>query len=624
MKPGLWLPAALLASMSLSACVPLTADGPERRELFTAFHQADLSRFDHALSLEEHSHRPDAWTELGRAFLQLANCQEISPPSALLANDDEALAIYRRLRLEDQRRLRLVATSRLGGDRQWHRGTIHTRLASRTYFSRDPAAVEDDLIRWPPSDERWPDEWPAPSEVPYECEDLLDRLSDDLLDEFFTEWALTGDILRADPDDLLVKVHRADLVLAILDGDFDLDDDRRDEALEMAAEALEDLRHTEAPEEHERLAITRWGQALRKARLAIELDDPQAATYALSELTDHPVIDVAETARYLRTRIAWRQGWFEVAADDATPLRRSSPLFNAHLYFTASANRYLGHSDRFLGLAREALSDRQRPRDPFLGALYKEVLQELVRFDVDERTLEFLEELGPRAGLSERRRELAEVALDAGRPEVARELATPLLEETRDARRLPRIHAVLALAAFLEDDRRAFDDHLHELTRRSDALESAIPRQRRAQFYAHRDAELARVLRAMLPMMAEWGDDGPARALRQVWLVRIVEHAQRFLRDAPESAVSDQLTDLYTLASQLLEDHPRGYARRVGDESYASALVLGTVSVSLAPPDDEAPAPRLRWAPIDSLLLIPVDPIPPTTLVHDFQREVEP
>jgi hypothetical protein len=628
--PRLLLFSALALGLP-TGCVPLTADGPDRRDLFTALHQGDLSRFENNLALEEHALRADAWTELGRALLALANCEELPRPSPLLRQDPNAHLLYHLVALEDQRRLRLIAGARLSGTGSWHSGTIHTQIASRSYFSRDPAPVEN-LIRWPAEEEIWPDEWPAPSEIPYACEALAERLAEDPAREYFSEWALTDRVLEhiasnevqeelATVADL-IHVHRADLALLLLDTDFENADPRQRARIEsLARGALEVLLERTAPDEADRPHLSRWGQSLRRARLAIELDDPEAAEEALLLLSDHPVLEVAESARYLRAQIGWRQGWWEVVAEEIAPPRRESPLFNAHVYFVATANRYLGRGDIFLGLAREALADRPRPQDPFLGALYREVLQDLVRYDIDERTFEVLEELGPRSALAERQRELAEVALDLGRPEIARELATPLLEDTRDGRRIPRLHAVLALAAFSMDDRSGFDEHLDALTRRSEGLDAAIPRHRRAQFFAHRDTELARVLRAMLPMMAEWGDDRPARALRQVWLTRVVEHTQRFLREAPESGVSDQLTELYNLASQLLEDHPRGYASRVGDGSYASALVLGTVAVPLSPPDDAAPRPRLRWGPIDSLVLFPLDPIPPQRFSHVLQPD---
>lgn len=613
---------ALLTSVALSmtACVPLMGDDLDRRELFSPLFERDLSRFEHRLSSEEHAGIDDAWTDLGRAFVALTSCDALPPATERIEEDPDVLLLYYLALLEDQRRLRLVAASLNGGPRQWHRGTIHTQLASRTYFSREAAEVETDMIYWPPTratrEEVWPDEFPAPSEVPYACETLPERLAEAPLTDYMREWRILGaalGVMEAEPVQPalqpvaeLLRLHRADLALLLMNLPFEIQEADEERIQVMARQALDWL-HEAPPSPEARLAYN-----LRLARLAMIFDENEIARQALGNLRDHPLQEVAETAVYLRTRLAWLDGLWEEAAAELNPPRRPSPLHNAHIYFVASANRYLGHTDVFLGMAREALSDRARPNDPFLGALYREVLEELARFEVDERTFELLEELGPRSALPERQRELAEVALDLGRPRVARELAEPLLEDQRDARRRPRIHAVLALAAFQLDEPRRFQEHLDAISRRPETLQAAIPRQRQARFFAHQDIELSRVLRTMLPLMAEWGDDAAARSLREQWLTRIVEHIQRFLRDAPESAVSDDLTELYTLASQLLEDHPRGYASRVGDGSSRAALVLGTVSVATMPPVEDTPAPRLTWGPLPSLLRFPLDPIPAT------------
>ena len=637
--------AGIIAGAPFLGCVPMEEQVPDRGDIFAPLHRADLAGFEHKLIQDDHAGRDDAWTDVGFAFLDLATCRELPDEApARLEDNPEAHLVYELVRLEDERRLRLIRQARELDRRQWHVGTVHTRFTSRDFFDRSGESVDDELIRWPDVRDKWPDEWPARTSVGFDCEELVVRDRPDTLPSPFdelepeeltghliTEWLQTqrvrgsieavDDAALADRARATVAAHRADLAL-LLAG--------RDDARDVAGPTVD---HTVKRTLDELIAVAdeidldgdyHLDIALRTARLAIIVDDSDTAIDALVQLTDHPDPTIADTARYHATKIAWMEGRFGLAADIGSEMIDGPPsVRSAYAYFAATAHRHDGREDSFLGLARDALRDRRRhPDDPFLGALYREVLRELARYEVDERTEELLEEFGPRAGLATRQREFAEVALDVGRPTVARQLVEPLLEDVDDARRLPRLHAILALAAFMHDEPSEFDTHVDELIDRPDGLREAIPRNRRAAFFAHRDTELARVLRATLPLMAEWGDHDEARARRQAWLESIVDHTQTFLRRAPESAVSDELSELYRLAGQLLDDHPRGYAERIGtEEPSASALVLGTVDMPPTPPLDEAPEPTLRWPAISSLLLIPRGGVPPDDYTTDIGRD---
>src|SRR5699024_7379068 len=150
--------------------------------------------------------------------------------------------------------------------------------------------------------------------------------------------------------------------------------------------------------------------------------------------------------------------------------------------------------------------------------------------------------------------------------------------------------------AFLDDDRSRFRHHIQAISQRPDWAKELIPRNRRAAFFSIQDTELRRVLQTTLPLMAEWGDDDSAQALRQIWLQIIIDETQTLLRNAPESAQSEELQRLYRLASRLLDDHPRGYAQQIGAQDISSsALILGTVELSALPPIEKAPIPRLQW-----------------------------
>ena len=631
----------LLISLS-TACVSADDYVPPRDDIFAPLHHADLAEFDYRLSLDEHAGRDDAYTAVGRALFDLATCRDISDPPAVLEEDPEALLAYELVRLEQKRRSRLVRRYTETERHPWHASTIHEEFSSPHFFDTEADVPEGDLIEWPDLGEGWPDEWPAPRDVSTRCDDLIEHRRDGPVAEPFhdadedslaahlvDEWLQTRRVDRAvehlDDDSPLkprvqhrIGAHRADLVIALRN-----DDEAMDAGKEAIAESTDDVL-----DELQRLGgdDPPVDLDLRAAWLAIAADDDDTAVDALVRLTDHPDDGVADAARYYAVQLAWLDGdWETAAALGDRMIDGPAELRSAYAYFAATAHQHVGNDEKFFGLSRDALQGRSRDAaDPFAGSLYRQLLRELVRFDVDDRTTELLEEFGPRAELSTRIRELAEVAVDMGYPDTARQLAEPLLDDTRDARKLPRIRATLALAAFLEDDRDEFDHHVEQLLHRPDQLEEAIPRERRAAFFAHRDTELARVLRATLPLMAQWGDDPGAQALRQQWLEVLVEQTRTFLRTTPESAVSEDLAELYRLAGRLLDDHPRGYAERVGEEEpSASALVLGTVDMPPTPPLDEAPRPQLRWPEVPSLLLIPSGGVPPDQFTNDLEPDSE-
>ena len=606
----------------------MTEQSPDRGDLFAALHDADLAALDYALNIESHAGRDDAWTAVARAFVDLASCKEIAPPPDDINDEPTAHLLYELIRLEDQRRIRLLYAANETGNQSWNEATIHEVFTSPSFFEREPGPTDDDLIRWPAKQEAWPDEWPAPERVAFQCQDLLRRplpgpFTDPwgevepgsasgqmIVESRFIDQAMAAAEALEPSDDTrhrattAMALHRADLATQLLQRE-DIEGDARSAAQALAEEALDELADTSGHE-----------ATVRKAWLALELSETERSIANFERLVDHSNPHVANTARYYIVKLAWHEGWWDIAAD-ASPEMIDDPasLRSAYAYFAATAHRHDGRRDSFLGLAREALSDRSRSADdPFLGALYRQTLRELARYEIDERTDELLEEFGPRAELAQRQREFAGVALDMGHPETADEIAVSLISQTQDARALPRLYAIVALAAFMADDEIKFNAYMERLLHRPDELRQAIPSTRRAAFFAHQDTELAGVLYTMLPMMAEWGEEPATEAMRQRWLETIVEHTQDFLRRAPDSAVSDNLTELYQLTGQLLAEHPRGYAGRVGSEvDESSTLVLGTVDMPPTPPLDEAPRPQLRWPPVYSLLLIPDDHIPPSS-----------
>lgn len=612
-----------LAALLLSACIPIdTVDDPALGP-FDALHRGDLSQAEQRLAHRVQRGTPGEFDAIARDLIDLATC--VVPAAAdersnLDAHADRHL-LASLIALEDTRRLRLIRQSldRPAAQRAgWHRGTLHTTLTSRDAFNTEPAETPDDTVTWPAHTERWPGERPAAIEINWECDSLgaraRQRPSDGWLarESDQTRAALEHLDTIAAPD--LAHVHEAlsahlvDLSLSRLErtpgtqtpqGIVALARERAHATL-AARDALAHIQRVNA-------RAPSPGTLARQASLAMATGEVELASDALRQLSDTMEGPIALAARYLRLRLLWLQGRFNEAADLALPLPSpQSGYFEAHAYFGVTALRRSGRTDAFFGAAREALRDRDRAKNPYLGAVYQEVLRELATYQVDARTFEILEEFGPRNKLLERVAELADVAIDAGRPRVAESLAQHLLDEDRDARRRPRYHATQALAAFLLDDAPAFVDALRLIAPRPDAIMEVIPARRRATFFAEADAQLARVLRAALPLMAEWGDTPADQARRQRWLSLMIEELQRFMRTTPDSAIGEELEELYHLAGELLEDHPRGYAERVGRDQ-ATALILGTVHVPPAYLALDAPNPRMSWPSVRSLLIVPRD-----------------
>ena len=223
--------------------------------------------------------------------------------------------------------------------------------------------------------------------------------------------------------------------------------------------------------------------------------------------------------------------------------------------------------------------------------------------------VEIVEELGPRSETFSRVEELARIALDRGNPDHAVAAANWLADKHRNARYRPTYFALHALAAFSRDDLPTFKQAIADMTHRSTDLLDALPRHRQARFFARADREFARILRHVLPVMAEWGNAREMRARRQKWLRAAVEEIQRFLRTTGESVARGQLIELYRLASALLETHPRGYAERLGTMP-PLPLILGTVRVEGEDLTRHEPAVDLYTSPPVSLTLVPRDRVP--------------
>ena len=325
-------------------------------------------------------------------------------------------------------------------------------------------------------------------------------------------------------------------------------------------------------------------------------------------------------ARYLHLRLLSKLGKWEAMAPYTEELPpKTSTLYTPYLWHVSRALFATGQYDRFLAVALDAMRDRPYQSDPFMRAVYLKLLATLTETPFESRTVELLEDMGPRSTTFDRVEAYAAVSLDRGKPENARAAAKWLLGKHLNANYRPRYHAILALAAFLEDDLDAFSTALDAVVERPADLVEAIGVGRRGSFFINADEQLARVFREMLPVMAEWGDGPQAVALRQKWLEVITLRAQSFLQNSPETLARPALVELYRIASGMLEsDSPRAYPERVGALE-PEPLVLGTVKVGERDLDRFEPFIRTYHEPVASLTLIPRDDVPVADWIEWFE-----
>lgn len=550
---------ALGFGMSHLACVPFeTAQLPQER--FDLLRNRDLVGFEQRLATEKQTGNVDEWTEVGLAWVKLAECEPINPQDDLVGRPalHHALLRYEALRLQD------LVTS--GGWRQV-RDTIFEDIIDPTYLSRTPEKIHAE-IRWPDAEERWGDELPAQRDLKGRC-DAVAGLNGNVLQPlvFQALWLMDFKFDLSEAERYAIwrarvwAAYRAIETSKSEDGNW----------LENARRLLRNLEPNPSATSHE--------NAMALLLAASVAEGPLKHTLALKSLDYFERDHIYQWyARYLAMR-----GWMQVrewekAVEYADVLPPADhPVFTAMIWGAAHSARRANRPDVFLRLALQAFRDRDRRADPFMDELYRGILAELSDYPFDARIAEMLEELGPRSQTYQRLEEFARVCLDRGRPENAAAVATLLLSKNRDARSHPRYHGILALAAFFEDDVQKFKRHVRNIANRDSRVLGAIPTNRRATFFAGPDEEFSRILRMTLPLMVEWGDAQPSLKRRQVWLTAIVEEAQAFLRQTEESMARPQLVELYRVASALLAEHPRGYAERIGAQS--EMLIIGTVVV---------------------------------------------
>ena len=643
-----------------AGCLPYTRATANDGAQFDLLYDKDLAGFEQTIAVENHVGAADAWTRVGEAWLALANCRPVDrePFGGEVEPTPEARFVHATLVLEDTRR-RLRTSRQLAGYRRGRGTLLVERIRSARFFDRTADETPPEVIRWPSEAEQWADEKPAEIRVGHQCGRLHAQLREPggglpgrERDESNGErrprtW--TPHDWRVHLLNAIHRVHQAYRPLAETEREgraaelywrtrlygaataarwergYRISDvgfpegtpDRVVEALQPGALAdradgwLTPIVQPDSPAAAFLSEREMARAQLLGARMADAAGETDTAFARLDRAFDGPLTGANRwAARYLRLRLLTRNARWAEAAELADELPPSDSTYYApYAYRVGLALRQLDRDDRFLGIAKEVFGNFPPKSDPYLRALYSELLRLSVQYEFEARVIELLEELGPRSGIYDRVAEFARICLSRGRPDNAEAAAKWLMRHHDDARFEPRYRGILALVAFQRNDPAAFRHQIEKMTERPESLLEAIPARRRARFFAPADSALARVLREMLPMMAEWGESAPAEKRRGRWLEIIVDQTQQFLRETDESIARSTLEEMYRLASALLEDHPRGYAERVGDEAPAP-LVLGTVRVGAGELGEYEPTIDVRFREPYSLTMIPRDDRP--------------
>ncbi len=644
--------AILLLSCSLS-CASVVSN-PAAPDRFSFLQKRQLSDFERALASDAHNGEETDWTKLGNSWLAFANCE----PFPDVNFEDRSISFLEAsLRSESARRdMRLIIFASDDAPVETLAGT----LMSESFFNRK--GIDEDAIKWPGGTERWADEHPASLDIQSRCSEYITEVANKALDldkdglrtpleyweaRYYNSIIVANKMSKDIPFEKRRGAIGETLFKINLEGIRYFAGRRR--IFEQESQSLKKQRNenSKSPDEDadllrlqtlgmnyvsafskkikiladnlqelvpvEGLRFSATELAIAKSVLAmLALEDGRfedARNYLISKPGSVPDFDDTQSAwlsRYLDIRVNSALGNFKYISakyDNALPPRRSK-YYGPYVYRLAIALKEGGTKDRFYGVVKSAFRDRVYKSDPFLRALYFELLKSLAAVPFGPEVSEMLEELGLRGETFERVEELARVALDEGHPDNASAAAKWLLSNHNNAKFHPRYNAITALSAFQSDDEALFLAALKAVIYRQKEVVEALAPSRRAKFFQHADIELTRVLQRIIPEMAEWGDSAMIRKRRQKWLKVLVGVTQEFLHNDKNSMARRALVELYRLASGLLEDDPRGYAERVG-ESRLRPLVLGQVTLESTELDAFEPGIDLGISTVFSTTLVP-------------------
>ncbi len=666
-----------IAMMALSCAHADSGTRPQVSEHFSHLQNRDLSAFERSLAYDIQRNTVDEWTFLGKSWVAFANCDPI--PEHTFKHPSIAFIEASMISESARRDLRIL----LFASEERFVETLGDELLSKTFFSREGKKTSKEIIwpggneRW---EDEIPASLPIESHCGLYSEKVLTKeidLKKEKVSSRLAFWeniyyssilnashfatkvsqekrkgAIGETIFKMNLEGIRyfagrrrafskefqrLRIQRDQFVpgqggetsdesvLAELDKSGELAHQKTKDYSQKIEKLAADLQRL-VPIEGLRFSSTQLAIARSVlAMLAVEegrFNDARVHLYAeASELADFDDDQFAWLSRYLDIRVNSALGHHAQITkryDNALP-NRQSKYYGPYVYRLAFSLKQAGAEDRFYGIVKSAFRDKSYKSDPFLRALYLELLASLSAVSFDSGVADILEELGPRGETFERVEELARVALDGGYPDNARAAAQWLIDHHKNAKFHPRYHAIAALSAFQKDDELTFKKDLKAVIFRSEAVVDAIAKERRPAFFKHADTELTRVLQRIIPDMAEWGDSTSVEKRRQKWLTILVKVTQDFLHNDAQSLARNALIEVYRLASGLLKEDPRGYAERVG-EAKLRPLVLGQVVMESTTLEPYEPGIDLGISIVFSTTLVP-DTIPFTDWKDHFSPQ---
>lgn len=626
------IPSLIVGGIAIGGCAHIEAPYPAATR-FEPLLARDLVSFEQQIEWSDMlGRRDDEWL-LATAWADLVSCRGVTGRQPF---DVTAQFVMASLRLEEARHSRLLVEPRDGAMRRVWLRVLH----DDSFFRRAPEDAEPGVIRWQREAEVWLDESPPAAPVASRCR-RSNRRTAELLEERLNAERELADVFvnraRAlvDADALVAPLAwRAEWHSVVLSHRLSVASEQRISELEAAFERLGELPEAERPaaarvqaavealeserakylrlrsdtkERNERLVrraipaeISAFEQAQMRSLLAFLLAEDGQWQMAL--LTLRPVAELdldphaSLASRYLLLSLARRSGDLDLARTLISPLPEAThALFDPMVYEAIRTLLDLGEMPALLRIATGALRDRPST-GPFRSAALQVTLSGLSGLEFDERTVELIEDLGPRNQLSDRMALFARLALENDRPSVTSRSTDWLLEREHDARVRRRYSMWRAVAAFVADDLPAFEQLIDQIAARPPNLRRAIGRRRQAAFFQEQDRSFIALLSEILPRMAEWNGDLRYRDRHHRWLRFVVDRVQEFVRTTPETMERESLSSLYRIASAQLDELPRGYAEHVGPAAERAGVELPVVlgRVRALPPEPEL----LRFTPI--------------------------
>jgi hypothetical protein len=491
--------------------------------------------------------------------VRFLNCEPLAPPRP----EDSPNAPRALLRLEVARRGRLGASAASSAT-LWH------DVLTPGFFRRAAVLPQNEALRWPIEEERWPAETlelrlrPSSCGQPVPAADELSLLTPGLEQE--AEKTLGAEVAHR------LLYHRASRLLML---------GRADEAREVAR----------------RLSPAAMGDELRPLglllRLGLGVDPPAGYASLVNEprLAAARLPIVVQAAAYLSTEARWREVLtltepYAPGTGSQAPLSEplSEPLFWDIFYRRAMAYQALGEREPLARMWPSVFPALARAQEPRVEALRGLALTDLARGALDPQALTLLRDLGPAAGFSPRLATLGGLALDRGNARLALDVSERLLREPGVPSRA-RGHTLRAEVALASGDAQG-------LTR---AIERLLVLRRQEHASAKELEEVDRTVLALAQALVTASADLTEAHWRPLLATQL---------DGMRQGVHSRHEKTFPALLAALEDRgPQAAARGKRLESF---VAVGQVAVG-APPGLLPPPPlSVSWPEPWSLLALPL------------------